>query len=138
MTTKIATPVDYEAEFIHLSNEIKVLRESYSDVVVEAQALCDHVNRFKTALERVEALEGIAEKSGEMAALIEARTIKNGLWDAIMNSAEEVSLRISQLPPGATFIDPKTDTDPAADLLGASAPNTPAAAEAPAPRRMRP
>jgi len=128
MTASIATPIDYEAEFKHLRNEVQILKEGFLNVITHAQSLCDNVSRFKVALERVEALEKSAESAGKMPAIIEARHVKEKLWEAIMVDAEEVSLRISQLPPGASFLDANET------LEGA---NPAPAVEAPASKPLR-
>lgn len=131
MTASIATPIDYEAEFKHLRNEVKILKEGFLNVITHAQSLCDNVSRFKVALERVEALEKSAESAGKMPAIIEARHVKEKLWEAIMVDAEEVSLRISQLPQGASFLDPiESSATSGAD----AAPPEPTPAKRPSPR----
>lgn len=132
MAASIATPIDYEAEFKHLRNEVQILKEGFLSVITQAQSLCDNVSRFKVALERVEALEKSAESAGKMPAIIEARHVKEKLWEAIMVDAEEVSLRISQLPPGASFLDANESLEGAKPLaeIEATAP-----APAPAPAR---
>ena len=133
MNPSIATPINYEAEFNHLRNEVTILREGFLNVITHAQSLCDNVSRFKVALERVEALEKSAEAAGKMPAIIEARHVKEKLWEAIMVDAEEVSLRISQLPQGASFLDPIEATPPTGfDATPSESP--PAAVKRPSPR----
>lgn len=108
------TPIDYQAEFTRLEAEIIAIKRGFSSVLVEANMLCDNVTRFKGAMDKVEALERAAQDGDNYDQLLEARNIKGRLWDAIQANAEEVQLRISQLPPGATFIDAKFDDQPTA------------------------
>ncbi len=107
-------PIDYKAEFARLEAEITALKRGFSSVLVEANLLCDNVTRFKDAIDKVEILERAAQEGDNYDQLLEARSIKGRLWDAIQANAEEVQLRISQLPPGATFIDAKFDDAPSA------------------------
>ncbi|WP_137917144.1 hypothetical protein [Hydrogenophaga sp. 2FB] len=101
--------MNYEAEFKRLEAEIRALRSSYYhyhvELVTDAQALCDNVVRFKAAMDSLEKLEKRATEEGKVPALMEARMLKEELWKTIEAGAEKIHLRISQLPPGVTFLD---------------------------------